>query len=110
MYTTEDVFQQSSTSSHKATTTQEWMAKNFHDHIPSNIWHSSSSDLNPLDYYVWSKVEEEVNKYPHNIKVSLKAFIVRVMSNMNINHLILACRRFKSRIEVVTEAEGDFIH
>ena len=103
------VFQQDSAPSHKAQTTQEWMADNFHDHITPNIWPPSSPDLNPLDYYVWSIVEKEVNEHPHNTKESLKDSIVRVMSNMNTDHLILACKRFRSRIEAVIEAKGDFI-
>jgi transposase len=103
------VFQQDSAPSHKAKLTQEWMAENFHDHITPNIWPPNSPDLNPLDYYVWSVVEREVNEHPHTTKESLKAAILRIMTNINKDHLIKACKRFRSRIEAVIAAEGDFI-
>jgi len=86
--------QQKTAPSHKAQIMQKWMTKNFHDHITPNIWPMSSLDFNPLDYYVWIVVERKVNEHPHNTKNSLKAAIVRIMSNMNKNliHLIQACR------------------
>ena len=59
------------------------MADNLYDHIVPNIWPPNSPDLNPLDYYVWSVVEKDVNEYGHDTKDSLKAAIVRVMSDMN---------------------------
>lgn len=49
------IFQEDSAPSHKAMTTQDWMAENFHDHITPNLWPPSSPDLNPIDYYVPSK-------------------------------------------------------
>lgn len=103
------VFQQDSAPSHTAGTTQEWLAENFHDHVTPNIWPPSSPDLNPLDYYVWGVVERETNKHAHNTKDSLKAAIGDVMANINKDHLINACSRFRSRIEAVIEAEGGFI-
>ena len=30
--------------------------------LPLNIWPPNSPDLNPLDYFVWSVVEKEVNE------------------------------------------------
>ena len=85
------------------------MADNLYDHITPNIWHPNSPDLNPLDYYVWSIVEKEVNENPHNAKDSLKTAIVQVMSDMNKDQLIRACNRFRPRIEAVIDASGGFI-
>ena len=69
------VFQQDSTPLHKAMTTQDWMPENPYDHITPNIWPPSSTDLNPLDYYVWGVVERETNKHPHNTLNSLRIYI-----------------------------------
>lgn len=102
-------FQQDSAPSHKAKLTQEWMVKNFYDHITPDIWPPSSPDLNPLDYYVWGVLEKEVNEHYHSTIDSLKATIVRVMSSMDQQHLIKACRRFRSRVEAVIQADGGFI-
>ena len=103
------MFQQDSAPSHTASTTQEWLAENFHDHVTPNIWPPSSPDLNPLDYYVWGVVERETNKHAHNTKDSLKAAIGDIMANINKNHLINARSRCRSRIEAVIEVEGGFI-
>lgn len=103
------VFQQDSAPSHKAMTTQDWMAENLHDHITPNMWPPSSPDLNLLDYYVWGVVERETNKHPHNTIDSFKAAIIRVMTNINKDQLILTCKRFRTRIEAVIAAGGNFI-
>jgi len=89
--------------------TQDWMSENLHDHITPNMWPPSSPDLNPLDYYVWGVVERETNKHPHNTLDSLRAAITRVMTHMDEDHLIRACKRFRQRIEAVIAAERDFI-
>ena len=102
------VFQQDSAPSHKARLTQEWMAENFNDHVTPDTWPPNSPDLNPLDYYVWGVVEKEVNEHFHNTLDSLKATILRVMSNMSQDHLVKACMRFRSRVEAVIQADGGF--
>ncbi|QQP50491.1 Uncharacterized protein FKW44_011505, partial [Caligus rogercresseyi] len=61
------------------------------------MWPPSSPDCNPLDYYVWGVLERESNKRAHN----------SVVANMNREHLVNACRRFRSRLEVVIEADGE---
>ena len=42
----------------------------LYDHITPNIWPPDSPDLNPLDYYVWSVVENEIEEHPHGTKHS----------------------------------------
>ena len=66
-------------------------------------------DFNLLGYYVWGVVERDRNRHPHNTKVSLKASIVRVIDNIAEDYLIRACQRFRSQMEAVIEAEGDFV-
>ena len=88
-------------------TTQEWIADNLHDYNTPNIWPPNSPDLNPLDYYVWSIVEEEVNKHLHNN--NLKTDMVRVISEIDKDQLIRACNRFRPRVKVVIDAGGGFI-
>ena len=103
------MFQQDSEPSHTAYATQEWLAENFHDHVTPNMWPPSSPDANPLDYYVWGVVERETNKHPHNTITSLTEAITTVMTNMDKEHLIRACSRFRQRIEAVIDADGYFI-
>ncbi|XP_076046122.1 uncharacterized protein LOC143028211 [Oratosquilla oratoria] len=102
------IFQQDAAPSHKAQSTQEWMSDNQYDHVTPNMRPPNSPDLNLMDYYVWSIIERDTIRYPHNNIVSLKTAIVEVMTEMNKNHLMQICQRFKSRIKAVTETEGGF--
>ena len=88
--------------------TQNWMSENLHDHITINIWLPSSQDLNPLDYYLWGVVERETNKHPHNTLDSIRAAITKVMTHMDEDYLIRACKRFWQRNESVITVAGDF--
>ena len=73
------------------------------------IWPPSSLDWNPLDSFMWSEFETEVNKQPHNTLASLKAKILEVMANMDREFVIHYYKKFWSRIDAVVDASGDFI-
>ena len=49
------VWQQDSAPTHKSKETQAWLQKECYDFVPFS--HCPPSDLNPLDYFVWSSVE-----------------------------------------------------
>ena len=66
-------------------------------------------DLNPLDYFVWSYVENITNMTSHNTKASLIAAIRRVFAELPPVLVGKACPQFRIRIEVVIEAEGSYI-
>ena len=66
------IFLQDSAPAHKAMTTQDSIAMNFHDHITSNLRPPNSLDFNSLDYYIWGVVERKTNKHPHNTMSLLK--------------------------------------
>ena len=69
----------------------------------------SSPDLNLLDYFVWSYVENITNVTSHNTKVSLITAIRRVFTELPSALVEKACSQFWIRIEAVTEAEGGYI-
>jgi hypothetical protein len=77
--------------------------------LVQGIWPPSSKDCNPLDYFMWSEVEREVNKQPHNTLASLKAMISDVMAKLDRDVVIHVCKRFRSCIEADMEATGVFI-
>ena len=64
----------------------------------------SSPDLNPLDYFVWSCVENITNMTSH--RASLIAAIHRVFAELQPALVEKACSQFRIRIEAVIEAEG----
>ena len=69
----------------------------------------SSPDLNPLDYFVCSYVENITNMTSHNTKASLIAAIRRVFAKLPPVHVEKACSQFRIRIEAVIEAECGYI-
>ena len=72
-------------------------------------WPPFSPDLNPLDYFVWSYVENITNMTSHNAEASLITTICRVFANLPQALVEKACSQFRIRIEAVIEAEGGYI-
>ena len=70
---------------------------------------SSSLDLNPLNYFVWSYIENITNMTSHNTKASLITVIHRVFAELPPALVEKACSQFQIHIEVVIEAEGGYI-
>ena len=66
-------------------------------------------DLNPLDYFVWSYVENITNMTSHNTKVSLIAAICRVFPELPPALVEKAYSQFRIRIEAAIEAEDGYI-
>ena len=92
------VWQQDSAPAHKSKETQAWLQKVCYDFVPFSHWRPSSPDLNPLDNFVWSYVEN-----------SLIAAIHRVFAEPRPALVEKACSQFGIRIEAVSEAEGGYI-
>ena len=103
------VWQQDSAPAHKSKETQAWFHKECYNFVPFSHWPSSSPDLNPLDYFVWSYVEKITNMTSYNTKASLIAAIRRVIAEPPPALAQKACSEFRIRIEAVIEAEGSNI-
>jgi len=54
------VFQQDSTPSHRAKDTVVLLDQETPDFIPPDVWPPNSPDLNPVDYTMWSVLQERV--------------------------------------------------
>ena len=76
---------QDGASAHKAIETQDFLRDNCPDVItvdphwrnPTGEWPPNSPDLNPLDYSVWSILEEKACQKPHTNVESLKKALKR---------------------------------
>ena len=66
-------------------------------------------DLNPLDYFVWSYLENITNMTSHNTKASLIAAIRRVFAELPPALVEKTCSQFWISIEAVIEAESGYI-
>ena len=106
------VWQQDSVPAHKSKETQAWLQKECYDFVPFSHWPSSSDDdddLNPLDYFDWSYVENITNMTSHNSKTSKITAIRRVFTELPQALMEKACSQFRIRIEAMIEAEGGYI-
>ena len=88
------VWQQDSAPTQKSKETQAWLQKECYDYVPFSHWTSSSPDLNLLDNFVWSYVENITNMTSHNTKASLIAAIHRVFAELPPALVEKACSQF----------------
>ena len=100
------VWQQDTAPAHKSKETQAWLQKECYDFVPFSHWLSSSLDLNLLDYFVWSYVENITNMTSPNTKASLIATIHRVFDILNMTPCAQCLSGFhnlsKDRFDLVT--------
>ena len=102
-------WQQDSAPAHKSKETQAWLQKERYNFVPFSHWPHSSSDLNPLEYFVSSYVENITNMTSHNTKSSLIAAIRRVFTKLPPVLVEKVCSQFRIRILAVIEDEGGYI-
>ena len=76
------VWQQDLAPAHKSKETRTSLQKECYDFVPFSHWPPSSPDLNPLNYFVWSYVENITNMTSHNTKASLIAAIRQVFAEL----------------------------
>ena len=69
----------------------------------------SSPDQNPLDYFIWSYVENITNRTSHNTKASLITATRRIFAELPLALVEKWYSQFWIRIEAVIEAEGGYI-
>jgi hypothetical protein len=62
-----------------------------------------------MDYFMLGVFELHVNKAHHNTIASLVVMIKEVMGNLDKDTVAKASRCFRTRIEVVVEANRDFL-
>ena len=67
------IFQQDGAPAHTANLTQQWFRDQKIDFISKLEWPPSSPDLNPMDYCVWSILEEKACSNSHSNFRSLQA-------------------------------------
>ena len=60
------IFQQDSVPSHRAKDTVALLDQEMPDFIPPTLWPPNSPDLNPVDYAVWSVLQERVYTVPRS--------------------------------------------
>ena len=80
-------FQQDSAPAHKAHTIQQWQETDVPHFISTSDWHSAYPDLNPLDYKLWSKLQELACKERHPNTESLKQSLRKAAADFPVDVL-----------------------
>jgi hypothetical protein len=88
---------------------QKWLKANLMVHWEEEMWPPSSTDCNSLDDFMWCVFDREVNKCPHITLTSLKVMTSAVVTDLDREVIIHACKKFQPWIEVVMEATVVFI-
>jgi transposase len=101
------IFQQDSAPAHKANINQAWCKANCPDFISAQEWPASSPDLNPLDYFVWGKLEAIVNSKQHRSVEALKRTILREWEKLPIKEVRAAIASWRDRLQAVIDHNGD---
>lgn len=100
------VFQQDSAPSHKAKTTQRWLEANLPGFIRSEDWPSSSPDLNPLDYSLWTELELRACRKSHPNLDSLKRALIKESKRIPIEKIRAAIDEWRTRLKACIECKG----
>jgi hypothetical protein len=91
---------------HTAKKTQQWLRRNFHKFISKDQWPSRSPDLNPMDYSVWSILEQRACREPHQTVESLKAALQREWDNLDLSMINRIVDNFPKRVNARIKAKG----
>jgi hypothetical protein len=97
---------QDSAPSHKANTTQTFCRNKMVDFVSCNEWPAGSPDLNALDFYAWSRMEQLVNNKTHPNLTSLKKALVKAWQELPQKEVETAMKQFPKRIGYVIKAKG----
>uniref|UniRef100_A0A914E5Z9 DDE_3 domain-containing protein n=1 Tax=Acrobeloides nanus TaxID=290746 RepID=A0A914E5Z9_9BILA len=92
--------------SHKANENQDFLRDRCPDFITRDEWPPSSPDLNPLDYAVWSILEEKACAKPHPTVESLKRALMKAWDEISVETLKKIMDDFPKRLKACVEADG----
>uniref|UniRef100_A0A914DZ28 DDE-1 domain-containing protein n=1 Tax=Acrobeloides nanus TaxID=290746 RepID=A0A914DZ28_9BILA len=98
----------------KAIETQNFIRANCPDFISVDThwrnndgeWPPNSLDLNPLDYSVWSILEEKACVKPHPNVESLKRALKKAWNEITLETLIKIVDNFPKRLKACMDAKG----
>src|SRR5215469_11913072 len=99
-------FQQDSAPAHKANITQSWLKDNVPDCITMAEWPSGSPDLKPVDYEIWSKLEEKVCSKPHTSVEALKRSLLREWERFPMETVRACIADWRNRLQRCIDAKG----
>ena len=101
-------WQQDGAKSHTANDTVAWLRVNTPDFITPQQWPSKSSDLNVMDYCIWSVLLQEVQRQRRGITdtESLKHVLMDAWNNMSLDVIRRATQNWMDRLRRCSAVNG----
>lgn len=104
------IFQQDSAPAHKSKLAQNWLQKNVPEFIAHMDWPSGSPDLNPLDYQLWTELEEAACSKPHTNLEALKSSIRKAAANLPLERVRAAIDQWPDRLRKCVRAKDGILN
>ena len=85
----------------------EWCRDKLSDFIRAEEWPPYSSDLNPMDYYVWSYLEGKACSKKQQPLDSLKESLLKAWEEMSMEYVRATVATFPRRLKACVRVRGD---
>ena len=100
-------FQQDSAPAHKSKKTQSWCRDNLPDFIGTEEWPAASSDLNPLDYFMWGHMLSKIGSTKSLTVDQFKALLEQIWDEIPDEPVRASCNAFFKRLRRVIREKGE---
>ena len=106
----DSIFMQDGAPAHTSRMAMEWLENRFPGRLISNksdfIWPPRSPDLNPLDFFLWGYMKEQIHRAQPGSIAEVKQLIENFMASITEDLLQRVTGQFVSRIRRCIEANG----
>ena len=100
------LFRVISGSAHRVRETVDLLTKETPDFIPPKLWLPNSPDLNPVDYKVWSVMQEKVYKERIIDVDELRSRILAAWDELDQRVIDMAIKQWRTCLHVYVKAQG----
>lgn len=100
------IFQQDSAPAHRAKETVQLLADETPDFIPPTMWPPNSPDLNPVDYKIWSVMQDKVYKNRIKNVDELRDRILTAWDDLDQRVIDVAIKQWRARLHACVSARG----
>ena len=100
------IFQQDGAPAHRARDTVSFLQQETPDFLPPTLWPPNSPDLNPVDYSVWSVLQERVYRSRIADTEELKTRLIDEWAQFDQSIVDAAISQWRRRLSACVQAHG----
>ena len=101
--------QQDGATAHTANLVQAWCKDNFKSFWSKELWPPSSPDLNPMDFGIWSILEQKACTQSHSSVEALKQKLIKSWDEIDVQTVRATCDQVIPRLRRVIRQKGGYI-